>query len=231
MEFILSLFKQNKSNKFCYIIGSFAITAPILRTPNSDVDIVCSNDMDEFEVRYYLNKKYPNLASNIKLDIQYIKPVDGKIIFGICYWQKSINKYSIELIRNNNFKLCPYINEIDLATIVRHPNKSKVKEYIESNNNIKITNNNHCHKSIKNHYGICDFKNTINNSNLNYQEKNIIKNLLIYPNDYSTNKLDRVSINKQKQIINVNNSTYTFYRFYRIKMKYNLIQSIYYAYF
>src|SRR5581483_219791 len=122
LNYINSFFIKKPNNryppKFCYIIGSFAYTAPLLRTPESDIDILCSRDMDEFEIRYYLEKKFPQLPRNIQLDIKHTEPNSGKIDYIICYWQQG--KY-IALVDNKEVTPIAYRKPKTLTCILRDP--------------------------------------------------------------------------------------------------------------
>jgi len=231
MEYVLSFFKRKRStnNKFCYIIGSFANTAPNLRTPQSDIDIICSTNIDEFEIRYFLKKEYPNIPPDIKLDIHYSTPVNNTVEYNICYWQ---NSAYLPLISNNSIHMVPVRGNIDLPSVLRNEKNNDLPEYFNKVKKIEISHPIHFANSIKNHYGIDKFINTLNSSSLGYQEKNLLKNLLqinkisssVHDDNYT-----HISIDKETNQIISKNKTIDYYNFYRNYMGYGRIYSFLYS--
>ena len=166
----------SKDYEFCYIVGSFAITAPNLRTPNSDIDVICSMEMNETEIRYLIKQKFPNLPHDIPIDIAYKQPENGIIERKICYWQNK-NDY-ITLKYNKHIHLKMIHHPINLPSVCRNPNKTELFSYLDESKIIDMYNPYHCYKSIKNHYGLEEFNNVLNGSCLDTEVKNIIKDLL-----------------------------------------------------
>lgn len=187
IEYIKSFFLPN-DYKFCYIVGSFAKTAPNFRTPDSDIDIVCSNGFDEFEIRYFIKQRFPYVPSDIHIDISKKCPDNGIVTHTICYWQNE-NEY-IMLRGNRNIRFVSVRNTIDLPSVVRDPNKTMLSSYLNHSKIIDIGSPIHFSRSVNKHYGFTEFNTVLNNSSLDITEKTVIRKLLNDP--YTDNiKIDR----------------------------------------
>ena len=235
LGYIFSFLKKEKnensgSDKFCYIVGSFASTAPNLRTPISDIDIICSKHVDEFEIRYHLKKKFPNIPSDIPLDIKYLTPTNGVISYQICYWQEP---KCIPIIDNSNIKPVGIHGEINLPALVRNPKKKDLISYLNNSKQIEITHPIHFENSVKNHYNAKEFVDVLNTSNLDYEEKNIIKKLLdastIGQNKYKNNYVN-ITLDRENKSISDCNRNFTYFNFYRNFLGYNCLYSAYYSF-
>lgn len=213
---------NNKPNKFCYIIGSFASTAPNLRTPKSDVDILCSTNIDEFQIRHYLKQKYPNLPANIPLDIKYVKAENGSADYPICYWQ---NPKYIPIIDNQNIKPRGVPGIIDLPSVARNPDKNELVRYLNQCKQIDLTHPIHFANSVRNHYGENDFLRALNHTNLGYQEKHILAGLS--NNNLSGHKF--FSINRENNLVTGSVGTHNYFDFFKNVLGYNYFYASFYS--
>jgi hypothetical protein len=184
-----------KAEKFSFIFGSFSQTAPNLRSPDSDIDII-SNNMDECEVRFLLRKKYPNLPKNIKVDIIPVDVKNNKIKHAQCYWQdyepielynrandcmtENITSMGTRLLAKFGFcrtktKYTFDQKERNFACCVRDPKKQSLIDYLKSPL-IDLTKRRNLSHVINKHYGSENFTEVISTT-LPNDEHQIIKKL------------------------------------------------------
>jgi hypothetical protein len=138
--------------KFCYIFGSFAQTAPKLRSPDSDIYVVCKN-MDICEVRGLVRRKYPDLGTNIKISMTPAQVQDNKIQTIQCYWQ---NIKPLKLYDIGNTEYTFETGEKNFACCVRDPDKQKLIHYLGSPS-IDLTKRKNLSHVIARHYGVKNF--------------------------------------------------------------------------
>jgi hypothetical protein len=180
--------------RFCFIRGSFAETAPQLRRPDSDIDIICSENFTEQEIRLLLKQKYPDLPSDVKLDISHKTPKNGVINFKHSYW--SPGPY-IELTNGsgpgNLFHKVKVKNiplPMDFINTLRDPNKQCFKSYLLMTPKIDITPTRPTIRvlpdsymnAINRHYGLHHYVNAITG----LPEERILKQL--YRRNWQINK-------------------------------------------
>lgn len=221
LEYLKSILFPPKQEKFCYIIGSFAVTAPILRTPESDIDIVCSENMDEFEIRYYLKKLYPSIDNKIKLDVHYVKPDRRIVKYDICYWQEP---KSIPLINNKRIILEAIKDGKDMPSLIRDPNKEPLIKYLKTEPILDIGSASRFNKSTKKNCDI-DIFNKIIKSQLPIEEQNILHAILDTDGKICSKHLDsysNIKIDKKNQLVHGKNHSYTYFNFYRQCLGYNI---------
>lgn len=134
----MTYFNTFFDKKFCFIRGSFAETAPLLRLPDSDIDIVCSENFSEEEIKRLLKQKYPQLPVNVKLDIKRRTPKNNTIYFKHSYW--STGPY-IELSNSRlwGVNVKNIALPMDFLNCLRDPNKQCFKSYIRMTNKINIS--------------------------------------------------------------------------------------------
>jgi len=135
---------------FCFIVGSFAYTAPNLRNASSDIDILSSENFSEEDIRRILLDKYPNLSKDVPLDISYRAPAN--LSFKIAYWQEE-KCISLSL---TNVKIHFIKTPIDIPNALRHPDKREFINYVTTSETIDFYNTRGLLKSIR-HYGEEDF--------------------------------------------------------------------------
>jgi len=216
--------EENGPKNFCYIVGSFASTAPKLRTPKSDIDVICSTDVDENEIRYHLKKRYPNIPPTIPIDIKYVTPTSENVInYQVCYWQDA--KY-LPLIENSNIRLNSVRKEKTLPCVVRNPNKQELSTYLNTAKKIDVSHPLHYTNSIKNHYGEFNFHSTVNSSNLGYQEKNMLKNLLGANGSVNEN---HIIIDIENNLVVGKEKKWNYFNFNRNILGYNFAYSAFYS--
>ncbi len=120
-----------------FIVGLFAETAPNLRTPNSDIDVICSDNLNEKQIRNLIQAKFPNIPTDIKLDLIQSKPINGIIYFPYCYWQ---NDSYLTLLNNCDIQISSKIYGKTLTCMIRNPNKNDLHYYLNNNNTFEIIN-------------------------------------------------------------------------------------------
>lgn len=174
-SYIRSFFLPN-DNKFCYVVGSFAVTAPNLRTSESDIDIVCSEKMSQCEIRHYLHNKYPHLPNDIPIDVHFGIPENGVVKYKICYWQHSNDHIMLRGCRG--VRLLGVRDLPDLPSVVRDPNKEALFTYLNDYDDINVGHPVHLKKSINKHYGMDDFNDALMRSKLSHDDKSKIMGLL-----------------------------------------------------
>lgn len=167
---------DNQPEKFCYIVGSFATTAPVRRTANSNIDIICSENVDESNIRHHLKIKYPNLPNDVPLTIHRKKSVDGIVQYGICYWQKGMR---IKLFSNQQIILLATHDPIDLPSVIRDPCKENLVEYLNSAKQLVINCPKKFYDSVNYHYCKTEFSKIILDAKLDDEEILILKYLSI----------------------------------------------------
>ena len=175
--------REIDNNKFCYVVGSFAHTAPNFRTPKSDIDVLSSVDFDNYEIEYLIKQKYPDIPSNTKIDIHYAKPdpSNKKVTHRICYWQEK--KY-ISLINNPSITLHIILDDKDLPSVIRNPNVTELIKYLNdpASIEIKLHTSIHIYRSIKRHYKKNNYISVVDKSNMDLANKNILKTFVNKPN-------------------------------------------------
>jgi hypothetical protein len=183
--------------------------------------------MDEFEIRHYLKKKYPDLPINISLDIHYSKPQNNIINYDICYWQENIY---ISLIENKKIIPIAFKSKPDLPSTTRDPDKTILLKHLNTTKKLDITNPTHFLNSVTKHYGIDNFVNTINNSNLRFSEKNILKSLLVKNKNNQKKTFDKILIDTENKYVMSQNNKYTYFDFFNKYLEYNYIFSWFYTF-
>jgi hypothetical protein len=144
-------------NKFCYIFGSFAELGCKLRTPESDIDILCDPNLDMCEARQLLFKRFPHLDRGIPIQLIYAKVDSNTITRDICYWQEG--KF-IELYNRHNIQYNINLQKkYDIGSYLRDPDRSMFRKHLRSSS-IEVLNKNYC-TAVKSHYGVDNFLNTI----------------------------------------------------------------------
>jgi hypothetical protein len=163
-----------EKNKFAFIHGSFSFTAPYLRTVDSDIDVFSQN-MDTCEIRSLLQKKYPLLQKNIKIDNIRVKSNENNDIeFNSCYWQNIIpvelfnkQKINYNLVRSDLFSN-------SFSCYLRNPDKQAVLTLLNDPN--AYINLKHMSTTVINrHYSYNEYCNAI--KILNSEEQIIMKEL------------------------------------------------------
>jgi hypothetical protein len=141
---------DNDSANFCFIVGSFARTAPHLRDASSDVDIIANNVMSEDEIKILLFSKYPHLGKlQVPLDISFRHPVNNSITYRIAYWQKPD---FISLIPETKVTLDFVITERNVPNCLRDPNKEEFAKYVRTNTSLDFYKLKGLWKAVR-HYG------------------------------------------------------------------------------
>jgi hypothetical protein len=117
-------------NKFCFIYGSFLQTMPYLRRPDSDIDVMC-NEMDEWEAKRALEKKFGKIPRNVQIGVRNVWPNNGVIKFDSCYWQnkKPFEVYNQYGVKYNFMPKCAR----DIACFLRDPDKTQFGEHMKGN--------------------------------------------------------------------------------------------------
>ena len=139
-----------EEQKFCFIFGSFTSTSS--RRPDSDLDLLCNRGVKANDIRKVLLKKYPDLPTNTRLDINYVDPINGLIEHPICYWQ---NDKLLELFNNSNVNVVTK-RRYDIGAYLRDPDKNMFRQKLLSSISIKFSNINYS-KVIDRHYGRSNF--------------------------------------------------------------------------
>lgn len=224
--------KSNRPIRYCCIIGSFAQTAPNLRTPESDIDIICTADFDEFEIRCLLKKKFPNLPNDIPIDrhnLEFDRDDNlwtGQVYHHICYWQEY---HHIPLIDCPEVELIPYRTPKDIISVARDPCKDELLKYLNETTYYEMESAQHFYHSVRKHYGLSDFKSKIDASNLDWSDKNILKTILnLESNKIVYKERERLTLDTDKHIIYWKNQNLTLYQYYRLN-DYNPVSSFVYA--
>lgn len=137
---------------YCFIVGSFAYTAPDLRDPKSDVDILASSDLSDDSIRKALFESFPNLPSTTHLDITRRGLVDGRVPFKIAYWQE--DKY-ISLI-DSPVTIAFTKTPPNIPNCLRDPNKQAFIDYMHTSHVLEFHRLSGLIKSIE-HYGWPEF--------------------------------------------------------------------------
>ena len=230
-EYITNFLNKEKkhSNKFCYIYGSFAKTAPNFRSENSDIDILCSQNFDKYEIMYILKEKYPNLKDDVKIDMHYTYPDEAGIVYyPISYWQ---SEGVIPIVKNDNIKAIPRRGIKYLESVIRDPNKDILINYLNTANNIDIYNPLHFYHSTINHYGIDNFINVVDNSNLYLYEKQLLKEIINKKGilNEECNNCKNLELDKNNGKIISHEKTFDYFTFYRKCLGYNYFYSIWYG--
>lgn len=161
---------DNTYHKFCFIFGSFATTAPNLRSPESDIDVVSKN-MDECEVRSLLQKKYPILSPKTKIDMISATLKQNEIQHVQCYWQ---NIKPIKLYSHGNTEYTFEEGERNFVCCARDPQKQSMIDYLKSPL-IDLTKRKNVIHVINKHYGTQNFADVLADSPT--EETQIIKEL------------------------------------------------------
>ena len=224
--------KQKKYDRFCYIYGSFAQTAPYFRTTTSDIDVICSFDIDQYEVRAYLREKYPDIPANVVLDIKYqIPDSDGTVYYPINYWQQE--KY-ISLVDNRNIKFLAERHGINISSVVRNPDKSQLQDFFRNTDHLDIKPLYHFIKSVRTHYGMENFRKVLDESSLFFYEKQIFNELFEINNDLSPEcggRSANIMINRKTDQIISDGTAYNYFTFFQKCLGHGYIYSTWYAAF
>ncbi len=208
---------KDPQHKFCYIYGSFVRTMPVLRTPQSDIDMKCKG-VSQTEAEKMFFHKYPHLKEqNPPINISPISYVGNNIKMHISYFQPC---NFIELYNNgpkSNF-ICIEMHKF--SDYYRNPDKSALIKYLQQDTMkwVKINGNyKYFNSKIDSHYGAAEFDSVINN--LPKPEKDIFQTLQkhnfqtnSYCNDTFGNFIDILT--QSQQIKSSNSNTKYKYDFF-----------------
>lgn len=128
--------KRNE-NSYCFISGSFAHSAPSLERSTSDIDIHCSEDFSEEEVRSLVRNRFPGIGSDVSLDIIRQQPlsVTKPIIYCLHYYFKDFK--TIDLYSNPNLGVRS-VPDKSFSSTLRDPDKTQFYHYIRTTNCIEF---------------------------------------------------------------------------------------------
>jgi len=178
---------------YCYIYGSFVMTHPKLRRPNSDIDVFCKSknpitDSDKSYVRQIFEEKYPHLKG-IEINIDEKKSIfdNNDDVFRTisyhqpCHFLKLINNISKE----PTFKC---IVQYTMMDHIRHPDKKHLKQYFEKDEIKHISiNKPFIEKVIDNHSSFQEIAKIIDGMPSDKKaEKELL--MLLHTNKWITNK-------------------------------------------
>jgi hypothetical protein len=127
--------KRNE-NSYCFISGSFAHSAPSLERPTSDIDVQCSEDFSEEEVRLLVQSRFPGIKSDVTFDIiRQPLSVTKPIIYGVHYYFKDFK--TIELYPHPKLEVRSVADK-SFSSTLRDPDKTQFYNYIRTTNWIEF---------------------------------------------------------------------------------------------